>query len=496
MSRHFFVVLLVVVACQPKQPVAPSYFHAQPQPARTYASCQETVSCYTRCNPFTEQCMQTCDSTTTPNDATQARALTSCVSANRCNDAQCAQQQCSQQLSMCSNVRQVAEAPQQQYPQQYPQQPAPYPQQPAPYPQQPAPQPQQPHYVQGAPPQPQQPHYVQGAPPQPQASAQPTNAQPQNPYASGGTSSGLGAIAQAAIGGSAAGTSQASTAGALELVYQTPAGWKEDRSRTDSITLAFDQQVQAGTDFYGVKMYRLFVLPSQPIVGSISDTFVADWKAVLAAANMQLPVVVAPLKKRLQSGYVLALDGDQVNGVTINLYLVCGDQRCVPVLGMFSRSDSALEPMLSAFVESATLKGAVASKAPVYTKAELVGAWSSQSASLGNYVNSSGQYVGDASIATAETIDLKANGTYKDQFAAVKSGGGFQEKESGKWKVEDDVLVLEAKGRTTRYRIFARATTPQGKPGLLLPRALETLPNIELGFPRRMLSADWYTKVD
>lgn len=124
--------LVVVAACQPKQPVAPSYFHAQPQTAQTYASCQETVSCYTRCNPFTEQCMQTCDSVTTPNDALQARALTSCVSS--CHDDTCAKQQCSQQIAMCSNIRQVAAAPQ-----TYPQQPAPYPQQPAPYPQQPAP---------------------------------------------------------------------------------------------------------------------------------------------------------------------------------------------------------------------------------------------------------------------------------------------------------------------------------------------------------------------
>lgn len=110
--RGVLSLVVLLAACQPKQPMAPSYFHAQPQSAQTYASCQETVSCYTRCNPFTEQCMQACDSATTPGDAAGARSLTSCMSSSGCHDDGCAKQQCSQQIAMCSNVRAVAAAPQ------------------------------------------------------------------------------------------------------------------------------------------------------------------------------------------------------------------------------------------------------------------------------------------------------------------------------------------------------------------------------------------------
>jgi hypothetical protein len=97
------VCLALVVACQPKQPLQASYFHAKPV---EYASCQDTATCYARCSPATEQCMQTCDSYARPDDAANARAMTTCLQNSRCRDEACTREQCGAQIDACNNARQ------------------------------------------------------------------------------------------------------------------------------------------------------------------------------------------------------------------------------------------------------------------------------------------------------------------------------------------------------------------------------------------------------
>ncbi|HUS32484.1 MAG TPA: hypothetical protein VMZ53_28480 [Kofleriaceae bacterium] len=98
-----FVCLLVLAACQPKQPLQASYFHAKPV---EYASCQDTVTCYARCSPVTEPCMQACDRNALPDDALHARDLTSCLQNTRCRDESCTREQCGIQIDTCNNARQ------------------------------------------------------------------------------------------------------------------------------------------------------------------------------------------------------------------------------------------------------------------------------------------------------------------------------------------------------------------------------------------------------
>jgi hypothetical protein len=113
MLRAFWLVLLV--ACQAKQPMTPSYFHKKPPGPKTYASCQDIVTCYTRCNPVTEQCMQSCDAYTTLDVVRDARDLTSCLQDSRCNNEGCTRERCGTQIDKCTNERREEGKPQNPY---------------------------------------------------------------------------------------------------------------------------------------------------------------------------------------------------------------------------------------------------------------------------------------------------------------------------------------------------------------------------------------------
>jgi hypothetical protein len=101
MRRWLF--LLLVIGCHPKQPLQASYFHAKPM---QYASCQDTASCYTRCNPVTEECMTSCDRYARPDDAARARDMSSCLQNSRCRDEVCTRERCGVQIDACQNARQ------------------------------------------------------------------------------------------------------------------------------------------------------------------------------------------------------------------------------------------------------------------------------------------------------------------------------------------------------------------------------------------------------
>jgi hypothetical protein len=109
------VCLLLVVACQAKQPLTPSYFHKKPPGPKTYASCQEIVTCYTRCEPATEQCMQSCDVYTTLDVVRDARALTQCLQDSHCNSEACTRERCGTQIDSCTNEHREEGTPQNPY---------------------------------------------------------------------------------------------------------------------------------------------------------------------------------------------------------------------------------------------------------------------------------------------------------------------------------------------------------------------------------------------
>jgi hypothetical protein len=421
--RGFVVVVVVagLMGCPPP-PAQPSYY-TQPPPGGqgqgqgqagyappSAASCQDTVTCYSQCTPFTEQCVQACEQRAAPQDAQSAHAVLACMGSSGCQDEGCVQQRCGAQLSTCSTA-----------------------------------------LAQGQPQQPQQPAVQQPPPRQPPAAS-----------------------------------------GTFDLAYQVPAGWSESRSK-DTITLSYDKD-----DFYSPQHYKLNIFQTERRDGtSIADLFHQLWNQIVPPA-FDTTQTVAPYRRRLASGYALAMDA--ANGIKIKanngytnvaLYIIYTDDRYVLLLGI--GLDVAAEPLLAKLFDGLTIRGAPPSRAALFDTSELVGHWSTSSTTVGSYVTSSGDYAGDASIGTGESINLESNGTYSKFFVAVRgSGGNFREKSTGRWKIEDDTLVLaSSNGGVDKRRIWAFGSPPRGGNNALdLTNYGEALPRFFS--PNDSINTSWF----
>jgi hypothetical protein len=278
--------------------------------------------------------------------------------------------------------------------------------------------------------------YVQQQPQQPQQPYQPAQpAQPARPVVGGG----------------------------FDLAYQLPAGWSEARLTQGAITLQYVKQ-----DMYSPADYKLHIFPTAGWTGgSITNEFQAMWQAMVTP-SFETTQPVAPYRRRLASGYALAYDYVsnaklKQNGqyTPVSLYLIYTDDRYVAILATGINYEA--EPALSRLFDSMSIRGVPPAKTALFDNAEMVGHWSTTSLSLANYVDSGGNYKGDASLATGEEIDLRSDGSFSSYFSAVRtSGPAFRDKQGGSWRVDDDTLVLQAKGSTDKRRIFARGTAPRG----------------------------------
>lgn len=117
MSRVTFI-LVLVLGCQPKQPLQPSFFTAQ-RPADAPADCSETLVCYARCTPLTEECMLLCDQRSYAQSVEKARAVSYCSAQHGCGDQACTDERCAAELQACTGTR-SAPAPSAMQPQPYP----------------------------------------------------------------------------------------------------------------------------------------------------------------------------------------------------------------------------------------------------------------------------------------------------------------------------------------------------------------------------------------
>ncbi|MDB4956272.1 MAG: hypothetical protein JWO36_3841 [Myxococcales bacterium] len=249
--------------------------------------------------------------------------------------------------------------------------------------------------------------------------------------------------------------------GSFDLVYQWPAGFTEERT-PDLIKLTKHEQVQAGTDFYGTRDYTYLILPTVTTQGSMLGEFQAQWTALVRGSFPADATVPNPRRRRLQSGFTCFFDGANEkarNGgdLDIVLYLIFASDRYVPVLAIHSGDTKwEFEQQLAPAFNAMTIRGASPNRASLNTAADLVGEWSTSDASYGSYVNSSGGYVGDASIGTASYFTFRANGTFDSTFIGITSSRRLKEQGAGTWKVDDEMLVLNDKkqGRTTSRRII------------------------------------------
>ena len=87
------------MACQPQQPLQASYFTAKDPNAP--ATCRQTLACYDRCAPLTEECMLLCDRASYAQAVDAARQVSYCTAQQGCTEQACTEQRCGAQLAAC-----------------------------------------------------------------------------------------------------------------------------------------------------------------------------------------------------------------------------------------------------------------------------------------------------------------------------------------------------------------------------------------------------------
>lgn len=122
MSR-IVILAALALACAPKQPLQPSFFTA-PKDPNAPAGCRDTLACYARCEPLTEECMLLCDQNGQPRQVELARAVHYCSARHGCADPACTDERCAPELQACTGSA-VAPPPSPMQPQPYPGQVAP-----------------------------------------------------------------------------------------------------------------------------------------------------------------------------------------------------------------------------------------------------------------------------------------------------------------------------------------------------------------------------------
>jgi hypothetical protein len=288
----------------------------------------------------------------------------------------------------------------------------------------------------------------------------------------------------------------AASSGSFDLVFTPPVGFAQDRAATGLLKLTRHEQVQAGTDFYGTRDYILLEMPAEAPAGSLAETTRALWKehVIPFGVSVQEPIIH---RRRLKSGYGVGFDGATFttkNGAqgTVVLLAITSREKVVPFLFVFFGSfESKFENEFAPMLDAATIRGGTPVTGPLYEASEVAGKWTTQSTSIADYVNSSGQYTGDASIATAEYIDLEKNGKFASTFIGIRGSVHIKEKGSGTWSTDDDGnLVVNDRGSVKKRRIFAMEATQK----IQLAPSYDSTMVPEYSAPSRQTWADWFVR--
>ncbi|MBI1787283.1 MAG: hypothetical protein HYR60_06985 [Acidobacteria bacterium] len=282
------------------------------------------------------------------------------------------------------------------------------------------------------------------------------------------------------------------------FTYQIPAGWSRAESG-GTVTLA--RVVDLG---FGVKRdYRLVILPLERIAGTALETYHALWRRVIGGIFLSRTHPL-PLRVRLPGGAALFYDGDSMrlrqNNSEVDgfLYAALDGVMVAPVLGFFSGWDDELDRALRQFFHSFRLPGGPGQPEPLFSPLEIAGVWRSSSSTLANWVDAFGNYRGDASVATGETLTIRPDGFYESQFAAISSGSRLRQHDVGRFRVEDDVLVLSPNNpgqKQSRYRITGAGRSADGRGSfLLLGVTRDDFPFLSAG-SKRPRAGDLYVSV-
>lgn len=285
----------------------------------------------------------------------------------------------------------------------------------------------------------------------------------------------------------------AGRAAKVDLKFTVPDGWTK-KEEAGSILLEASEQPDVI-----VTVFRVLILPSEPLQGSVLKTFQELWALQLKPA-VESSAVPTPFMLRLKSGAVCAFDVDDEarnktgDKLSAGLYVLARGKRVVPILVFFLNyygNSPTVQKGLAAILESAEIPDAGTDPIALFAASDLEGEWSEFSSNMANYVTRGGDYAGDASVSTGEWMILNKDGSFKTVHIALKSTKNVKETVEGTWTLEDNVVILTDKERVRRYTVFAYGTDP--KVGAFLVRS--SYPNSDqqpyLFRPRRSNSGTW-----
>lgn len=304
----------------------------------------------------------------------------------------------------------------------------------------------------------------------------------------------LGAPKNVAVPPAATATAASGAGRAVDLQYRVPKGWTS-KPIDGGVLLEKSENT-----LYDKYTFRILILPSEPLQASLRKTYLDSWVSIVSS-SLATTIAPLPLMRRLKSGTAVAFDTDtgaktkQGQAVNGGLFLLARGKRYVPIMVLFFGGVLAgqLETDLNELVESAEIPGAGPERVAMFAPEELVGDWSTSSASYASYVTSSGAYAGDASIATSESIVLRADRTFQKSFRGITSRNVVKEQDAGTWALEDMVLVEKGKETKSNW-VLGVGADPKAGAFLVLSMYSNVEEKLKLCNPRGALQGTWFKR--
>jgi uncharacterized protein DUF6683 len=259
--------------------------------------------------------------------------------------------------------------------------------------------------------------------------------------------------------------------GGVDLVYTVPPGFTVQRGNG---WVALNGRVSDGSS---EAHPRIVIAATVPFGGDAAASFKNAWQTLLLG-TFTTDKKPLPYHRRLPSGLVLTYDGASMqpkaggsDWYQTTFYLLHGNGKAVPILVTRDSVTKSADAAIADFFDHASIPGDAPPKGALFAGKELVGKWRQHSMTVASWYSRSGHYAGDATSFTNTGFALAADGTFSRQFAGKGSTGPIiTEKIAGTWTIEDDTLVMRAKGRAVeRQRIWGVGTGNDGPTLVLAP---------------------------
>ena len=252
------------------------------------------------------------------------------------------------------------------------------------------------------------------------------------------------------------------------ITIPTLAGYtKADFGGSPGITKAYE-------DYPSTTNVNFVLLPFND--SPFSD-FKSAWAAALPAGNIG-QITSIPFKRyigngaRATMGYGFAKNakGEAINILVYNIENGSGSQA---LAGYYTHASYVNRIVTDMELVLASMRIPGASAAPLATRAELAGTWTTHGASqMGYFSTSSGNLVGAAVVDRNVEYTFRTDGTFSYEYTGVTGDLGNlkagEDKQSGSYELKGDRIILKPKGKTARELSFRGVMQTSAKDRVLL----------------------------